>query len=64
MQVAGEGIPTGLLGIPIRSMHTPIETVSPRDVDRAGRLLAEFIAGLDEEFYQGSDETQVEGEYG
>ncbi len=52
VQVAGEGIPTGLLGIPIRSMHTPVETVSPRDVERAGRLLAEFIAGLDEEFYQ------------
>jgi endoglucanase len=53
VQVAGEGIPTGLLGIPIRSMHTPVETVSPKDVERAGRLLAEFIAGLDEEFYQG-----------
>jgi endoglucanase len=52
VQVAGEGIPTGLLGIPIRSMHTPVETVSPKDVERAGRLLAEFIAGLDEEFYQ------------
>ena len=53
VQVAGEGIPTGLLGIPIRSMHTPIETVSPKDVERTGRLLAEFIAGLDEAFYQG-----------
>jgi endoglucanase len=53
VQVAGEGIPTGLLGIPIRSMHTPVETVSPKDVERAGRLLAEFIAGLDEAFYQG-----------
>jgi putative aminopeptidase FrvX len=53
VQVAGEGIPTGLLGIPVRSMHTPVETISPRDVDRAGRLLAEFIVGLDEEFYQG-----------
>ena len=52
VQVAGEGIPTGLLGIPIRSMHTPVETVSPQDVERAGRLLAEFIAGLDEAFYQ------------
>ena len=52
VQVAGEGIPTGLLGIPIRSMHTPVETVSPKDVERAGRLLAEFIAGLDEGFYQ------------
>jgi len=51
VQVAGEGIPTGLLGIPIRSMHTPVETVSPKDVERAGRLLAEFIAGLDEAFY-------------
>ncbi len=53
VQVAGEGIPTGLLGIPIRSMHTPVETVSPKDVERTGRLLAEFIAGLDEVFYQG-----------
>jgi putative aminopeptidase FrvX len=53
VQVAGEGIPTGLLGIPIRSMHTPVETVSPKDVERAGRLLAEFIAGLDDAFYQG-----------
>jgi putative aminopeptidase FrvX len=52
VQVAREGIPTGLLGIPIRSMHTPVETVSPKDVERTGRLLAEFIAGLDEEFYQ------------
>ncbi len=52
VQVAREGIPTGLLGIPIRSMHTPVETVSPRDVERVGRLLAEFIVGLDEEFYQ------------
>ena len=53
VQVAGEGIPTGVLGIPIRSMHTPVETVSAKDVERAGRLLAEFITGLDEEFYQG-----------
>lgn len=53
IQVAGEGIPTGLLGIPVRSMHTPVETVSPKDVERAGRLLAEFIAGLDEDFYRG-----------
>lgn len=52
VQVAGEGIPTGVLGIPIRSMHTPVETVSVKDVERAGRLLAEFIAGLDEAFYQ------------
>lgn len=52
IQVARDGIPTGLVEIPIRSMHTPVETVSPKDVERAGRLLAEFIASLDEAFYQ------------
>jgi len=51
IQVAREGIPTGIAGIPIRSMHTPVETVSVRDVERTGRLLAEFIRGLDQEFY-------------
>jgi putative aminopeptidase FrvX len=52
IQVARDGIPTGVVSIPIRSMHTPVETVSPRDIERAGRLIAEFIAGLDEAFYQ------------
>jgi endoglucanase len=52
IQVARAGIPTGLLGIPLRSMHTPIETVSPQDIERTGRLMAEFIGGLDEEFYR------------
>ena len=52
IQVAREGIPTGVVGIPLRSMHTPVEVVSPRDVERTGRLLAEFIGGLDEKFYQ------------
>jgi endoglucanase len=52
IQVAHEGIPTGVVAIPIRSMHTPVETVSVRDVERTGRLLAEFIRGLDEEFYR------------
>ena len=52
IQVARAGIPTGIIAIPIRSMHTPVETVAIKDVERTGRLLAEFIRGLDEEFYQ------------
>jgi len=52
IQVAREGIPTGIVAIPIRSMHTPVETVAIADLERTGRLLAEFIRGLDEEFYQ------------
>lgn len=52
IQVAREGIPTGIVAIPIRSMHTPVETVAIADIERTGRLLAEFIRGLDEEFYK------------
>ena len=50
MQVTREGIPTALLSIPVRNMHTPIETMSVKDVARTGRLLAHFIAALDEQF--------------
>jgi len=50
IQVARSGIPTGLLGIPVRSMHTPVETVCLRDIERTGRLLAEFIVRLDDAF--------------
>jgi putative aminopeptidase FrvX len=31
-------------------MHSPVETVDLRDIERTGRLLAHFIAGLDEDF--------------
>jgi putative aminopeptidase FrvX len=50
MQITREGIPTALLSIPLRNMHTPIETLSIKDVVRTGRLLAHFIAGLGAEF--------------
>jgi len=46
VQVVAEGIPTAVLGIPLRYMHTPVEMVSLKDVRRVGRLMAEFIAGL------------------
>jgi endoglucanase len=52
IQVAREGIPCGIVGIPLRSMHSPIETVSVKDVERTGRLLAAFIAELDEDFHK------------
>jgi putative aminopeptidase FrvX len=31
-------------------MHTMVETVDADDVTRVGRLLAEFITGLDDKF--------------
>jgi endoglucanase len=50
LQVAAEGIPTMVIGIPLRYMHTPVEMISMKDITRAGRLLAEFAAQLDGEF--------------
>jgi endoglucanase len=50
MQVVAEGLPTLVIGIPLRYMHTPVEMVSLKDIQRAGRLLAEFAAGLDDTF--------------
>jgi endoglucanase len=50
MQVAREGMPTALISIPLRYMHTSVETISLKDVERIGRLLALFISGLNEEF--------------
>jgi endoglucanase len=50
IQVSREGVPTALIGIPLRYMHQPVEMLAAQDVERAGRLLASFIAGLEADF--------------
>ena len=50
IQVAREGIPTGLIEIPLRYMHQPVETAALPDIERAGRLLASFVARLEADF--------------
>ncbi len=52
MQVVAEGIPTMVIGIPLRYMHTPVEVVSLKDIQRAAHLLAEFVARLEPDFIQ------------
>jgi tetrahedral aminopeptidase len=52
MQLTAEGIPTMVLSIPQRYMHTPVELVAVKDIQRAGRLLAEFIASLEADFIE------------
>ena len=42
IQVSREGVPVALIGVPLRYMHTPVETVNVKDVERIGRLMAHF----------------------
>jgi endoglucanase len=51
-QVVAAGIPTLVVGIPLRYMHTPVEMCAVKDIERAGRLVAEFIAGLSPDFVE------------
>ena len=49
LQVSREGVATAVLSLPLRYMHTPIETVSREDMENTAALLADFIRGLGEE---------------
>lgn len=53
IQVAAAGIPTAVLGIPCRYMHTGIETIDPRDVERSAHLLAHYLGHLSLEWRGG-----------
>ena len=39
-----------VVSIPMRYMHTPVEMISIKDIQRTGRLLAEFVASLEADF--------------
>jgi len=52
IQTVAEGVPTMLIEIPLRYMHTPVEVVSLKDIRRAGRLIAEFAARLDSAYLE------------
>jgi len=46
IQVSRGGVATGLVSIPNRYMHSPVETISLDDLDRAADLLARFVESL------------------
>ncbi len=52
LQVSAEGIPTAVIGLPLRYMHTPVEMVAYKDIQRTGRLIAEFVAALEPDFIE------------
>jgi tetrahedral aminopeptidase len=53
IQTVSEGIPTALISLPLRYMHTPIETIDEKDINNASRLLQGVIRKLDEEHGEG-----------
>ncbi len=46
VQILREGIATGLLSIPLKYMHTPVETVKEKDIEAVAKLLCEFAQYL------------------
>lgn len=48
IQISREGVPTAILGIPIRNMHMPVEIVHIKDIERTARLVTETVCGFDD----------------
>jgi len=48
IQLTKSGVATGLVSIPNRYMHTPVEIVDTGDIENAAKLIAAFIKKLDE----------------
>ncbi|WP_026895056.1 M42 family metallopeptidase [Clostridiisalibacter paucivorans] len=53
MQISKAGIPCILLSIPLRYMHTSVETVDIKDILNAGQLLAQFIINITDDLLEG-----------
>ena len=49
LQIVREGVATSVLSLPLRYMHTPVETAHREDMEQTAALLAQFIRGLGEE---------------
>ena len=49
VHMSRSGVPTAVISIPIRNMHSPVEVVALKDIQRAARLIAGFVWTLDSE---------------
>lgn len=48
-QIAGDGVPSVLLSLPLRYMHTPVEEIDLKDVEAVAQLIAAFLRSFGEE---------------
>lgn len=49
MQIAREGIATSVVSLPLKYMHSPVETLDMDDIENVASLLAAFVENLGEE---------------
>ncbi len=49
IQVSRTGIPTVLVSIPLKYMHTTVETLHLDDIKYSGKLVSKFILSIDSE---------------
>lgn len=49
IQIARAGVPTALIELPLKYMHTTVETFCADTLEEAARLLAALLAQLGEE---------------
>ncbi|MGK2932351.1 MAG: hypothetical protein ACSLFD_06230 [Solirubrobacterales bacterium] len=47
MQISRSGIPTGLVSIPLRYMHSPVEMVDLADVESTVELIVAFVESIE-----------------
>ncbi|MCD8126243.1 MAG: M42 family peptidase [Clostridiales bacterium] len=52
LQISREGVPTAILSLPEKYMHTPIEVIHRKDFKQCARLLAAFVRDLGKEAEQ------------
>lgn len=55
MQISREGVPTAIVSLPLRYMHSPLETLHREDLAHTAKLLAAFVADY------GIEEMQAQG---
>lgn len=49
MQICNEGVATAVVSLPIKYMHTPIETLTEGDIEQTARLLSAFTLDIGKE---------------
>lgn len=49
IQVSGRGIPVALMSIPLKYMHTSVETAAISDIENTAEVITEFVKELEED---------------